>query len=75
MRINCDLNTRLSWNHKAKTHKRRMIYVVQLYVKAQSTSMGEATRMSFSDDSCEDYRAMIENITKNKITFSLSQSL
>ena len=52
-----------------------MIYVVQLYVKAQSTSMGEATRMSFSDDSCEDYRAMIENITKNKITFSLSQSL
>lgn len=37
--------------------------------------MGEAIRMSFIDDSCKDYRAMIEKITKNKITFSLSQSL
>lgn len=52
-----------------------MIYVVQLCMKAQSTSIGEATKMSFSDDSCEDYRAIIEKIIKNEITFSLSLNL
>ena len=48
--------------------------MIQLCKNAQTTSVGEAIRMRFIDDSSQNYRAFSEDYKEQDNTFSLFKS-